>query len=713
MGTPMKDSSPVTLVFWAAALLLIAGCSSSSPAPGEQAATPKHEAAQPAVASPPGNAATDGSPRLGSPSAVSSSDDLPEPGQRPVAKPVAKEGPVGPIAMLRAVEKASAPAKPAPERLASAESPRLMPAEPSAKTGPPKVLSAVVAEEPIRPNPLREKTDSEPEQLVPVRPEPATPKPSAEPTVPERPSPPAKPEKPEPGTNITVRTDSPSKPAASGNNGGASVPRLPNENRPEFDPIKENGKVFVDWRQPPPKLVLAITGRQDGYIEPCGCAGLDRMKGGMSRRYSFFKELRGGKESSDPPWPGAPVDALALDVGGIAKGFGRQAELKFQIMVEGMRKMGYNGIGLGLADLQLPTEEVLAAVANEPSPFLSANVGLFEFNDATLGRTRVVAAGGKRVGLTAVLSKSFQAHLNNPSVKTVDPVKALAEVLPELRKKADFLVLLAYATTPEARQFARQFPFFDVVVSAGGPAEPPAQAEVLHDVRKGDTRIVEVGEKGMYAVVLGIFDDAKQPVRYQRVPLDARYPLSKVVRMLMVAYQGQLQTLGLEGLGIHPLPYPAAESNGRFVGTDECKKCHEESYRVWKKTPHSHAYDTLVNKADPPRNYDPECLSCHVVGWNPSKYFPYVSGYLNLQKTPKLINVGCEDCHGPGEKHVLAENSNNKLAQDKARRAVIITKAESADPASKKQNCFVCHDGDNSPDFDFKTYWPIVKHYEK
>ena len=31
-----------------------------------------------------------------------------------------------------------------------------------------------------------------------------------------------------------------------------------------------------------------------------------------------------------------------------------------------------------------------------------------------------------------------------------------------------------------------------------------------------------------------------------------------------------------------------------------------------------------------------------------------------------------------------------------------------------KQNvCIRCHDLDNSPDFDFETYWPHVEHYEQ
>ena len=33
--------------------------------------------------------------------------------------------------------------------------------------------------------------------------------------------------------------------------------------------------------------------------------------------------------------------------------------------------------------------------------------------------------------------------------------------------------------------------------------------------------MIQVGTKGMYAGVIGLFDDAAQPLRYQRIPLDA------------------------------------------------------------------------------------------------------------------------------------------------------------------------------------------------
>ena len=59
-----------------------------------------------------------------------------------------------------------------------------------------------------------------------------------------------------------------------------------------------------------------------------------------------------------------------------------------------------------------------------------------------------------------------------------------------------------------------------------------------------------------------------------------------------------------------------------------------------------------------------------------------------------------------------AENVGTKAEQVAARKSVKITKEESADPNSRKQNCWSCHDLDNSPEFKFDLYWPYVKHYE-
>lgn len=468
--------------------------------------------------------------------------------------------------------------------------------------------------------------------------------------------------------------------------------------RPPFDPIKENGQFFVGWTKP--DVALVFTGNQDGYFEPCGCAGKERMKGGLSRRHTMIEQLR------TDGWP-----LVVMDVGGLIKGFGKQTEVKFQITVDALRRIGYDVINLGRNDLRLPAPLLLSVIAptsGKESEFVSANVALFDFDtDQWTSRFRVIEAGGKRIGVTAILGKSYQEEIRNPDLAFTDPAEALAKVVPKLKEQADILVLLAYAARDEAIALARQFPEFAVVAVSDGPAEPPGAPQFVPDTQ---TMLVFVGEKGMAAVVVGIYERNNPPMAYQRVILDSRYPDSPAMKEMMVTYQAQLQALGLEGLEIRPAPHPRRDVQGEFVGSEKCAACHEESYRVWKRSGHSRAWNTLV-VLDPPRTFDPECISCHVTGWHPTRYFPYLSGFLSEDKTPHLIDVGCESCHGPGGEHVAAEMGSDLDRQRRAAEAMIVTKeqAESSDAHS----CRNCHDLDNSPDFDFSTYWPLVEHYEK
>lgn len=469
------------------------------------------------------------------------------------------------------------------------------------------------------------------------------------------------------------------------------------EDEEPFDPIKENGPIFEGW--PKPKWALLVTGRQDGYLEPCGCAGLDRMKGGLSRRYTMLEQLRGERG-----WPVA-----AVDVGGLVKGFGTQANLKFQMTVNVMLAMGYDAIGIGKRDLQLGVDGLVSG------PFVSANVALFgfDFQPGLTPRQRTVEVGAVKLGITSVLGTSWQREINNSDVEMADPKEKLAEVVPALEKECDVLVLLAHATREESIELARQFPQFALVVTAGGPPEPPGQPERIDG---SQTVLIEVGEKAMNAVVLGFFDDRAQPIRYQRVPLDSRFPQSEYVKNEMSLYQDGLKDAGLQGLEVTPVPYPGKDLMGKFVGTAKCKSCHEESYKVWKKSGHAKAWQTLV-ELKPARNFDPECIACHVVGWSPQNYRPLESGFLSEEETSHLIDVGCETCHGPGEKHVAAELGSDLDLMEKLRKPTVITLEESQQAVSSaisdRQHCMNCHDLDNSPDFHFETYWPKIEHREE
>jgi len=463
--------------------------------------------------------------------------------------------------------------------------------------------------------------------------------------------------------------------------------------RKPFDPIRDNGPIFVGW--PAPKLAIVITGRQDGYLEPCGCAGLDRMRGGLSRRHSMVETLR------RKGWP-----LVVLDVGGLSKRFGPQAMLKFRTSVEAMTKMGYQAVGLGTAELRFSAAELVTLVAGDqgrPSRFVSANVGLFGLSSQITPQKRIIRAAGLRLGVTSVLGRQYQRDIHNPDIEMTDPETELSRLVPELRQACDLMILLAHATKQESVALARRFPAFDIVVTAEGPPVPPAEPARIEGSK---TLLIEVGEKVKDAVVLGVFDDPSQPLRYQRTPLDSRFPASAGMKSLIVVYQEELRQLGIEGLGLRPMPHPRRAVQGNFVGTERCAPCHKTSYKAWMASGHAKATRTLV-EFDPPHQFDPECITCHVTGWRPQSCFPYDSGYLGLDTTPNLEAVGCESCHGPGGAHAAAELENNEALKQKLRRSVAVAKAE-----AKAHVCSRCHDVNNSPDFEFEAYWSGVAHHE-
>src|SRR5690606_17047982 len=93
--------------------------------------------------------------------------------------------------------------------------------------------------------------------------------------------------------------------------------KTPAEREAEIaDALKKNGPIFVDW--PRPQLTLVFSGDMDGYIEPCGCAGLDNQLGGFKRRHTFLKKL------AADGWNPVP-----LDMGGLVKRTGPQQNIKY------------------------------------------------------------------------------------------------------------------------------------------------------------------------------------------------------------------------------------------------------------------------------------------------------------------------------------------------------------------------------------------------
>lgn len=461
-----------------------------------------------------------------------------------------------------------------------------------------------------------------------------------------------------------------------------------------------NQKIAEDW--PKPQVVLLLTGQQHGYLEPCGCTGLDRQKGGIIRRDTLLTQL------TDRGWPVVP-----LDVGNQVRRTGKQAEIQFEVTADAFKKLNYKAVTLGIDDLRLNSTLLMRVAASDdvvknPGIFISANTSIYD--QSFWPKIQVLEVGGRKIGITAHLGEEFSRNLvTNTDIATSDSVSSLQSAVKELEDlNCDYIVLLSHTSQQDSEQVAAKVPGIDLVVTAGGLGEP---RNVLDPIPGSSAMLSQVGTKGMYACIIGLFDDAKTPVRYQRIAISSQFKDSPRMLEVFKKYQERLQSEGFEGLGVK---YKSAPKSGEFVGSEACGDCHAIAFDVWKDSGHFNATDSIIQPNNArgaiPRHFDPECISCHVTGWDPQKFEPFETGYWSLEKTPKLVGSGCENCHGPGSDHVKAESGDveadaallNKLREQMR---LPLKLAES--------KCVECHDSDNSPDFKFAKYWEEVEHVGK
>ena len=466
------------------------------------------------------------------------------------------------------------------------------------------------------------------------------------------------------------------------------------------EPLLEN------WS--PDDLTLVLSGQQHGYLEPCGCS--ETQSGGFSRRADLLRQMdrRGFR----------PV---AFDLGGLVQRRREQSRLKYQTMLAALGEMSYSAVGVGPEDLALGADFLLSQGQTEDSDspdspagsarphLLAANLRLFDSDDLPGApvASRLVTSGDHTIGVTAILDPQLGGQLEAAGVLADVTIRPPEDVLPDVldsltRDGATILVLLSHASVDTSLELARKFPRLDLVVSAGDPEDPLTD----NPRQVGTTTVVTVGQKGKYAGVVGI-NNPSQPsrIRFELVNLDnQRFTDHPKMTEAMRNYQ---QTLEHLDLAASMLPI-ATSGNRDFLGSARCGECHTKALSKWQDTPHAHAFESLSTGRDGqehdwvPRTFDAECLSCHVTGWEPQKVLPYKSGYVDRQTSSHLLGNGCENCHGPGSRHVELVEAGQV---EKSLAEVRVTLEQ-----ARRQLCISCHDLDNSPTFNFDTYWPQITH---
>lgn len=257
-------------------------------------------------------------------------------------------------------------------------------------------------------------------------------------------------------------------------------------------------------------LVLFYTAEHKGKLGTCGCPANPR--GGFSRMLGYVQRAR---KASDSPDLLLHAGWWASDDIGHTTDLRPDALLGGRATLKGLEFAEFDAVNISFHDAPLFRSEDI------PGGFVATNGGLegHAVQWVEVDGLTVAVAGVGRQGLEFMQPDGFS---------WTEPVAALKSLLPELRERADLVVVLAYDTGRDTSSIAR-LDGVDVVIEAGayaGKDEPWLEQ---------GTAWVRARDDGQSVGELRLWLDSEGKVARARdrwVDLDARIPSDRGLHRL-------------------------------------------------------------------------------------------------------------------------------------------------------------------------------------
>ncbi len=388
----------------------------------------------------------------------------------------------------------------------------------------------------------------------------------------------------------------------------------------------------------------------------------------MARRATILDEV----------WnEGKPV--LMIDAGDLFGNRSRIERERTRYLCRWTSEFGYDAIGLGEHDLNYGVDFLREMMDTYQLPFTSANVRDRDSGELLLPEYLLIERGGINFGVVSVLDPQVRImtmSAKDDTFRVDDPVETLRDVIPRMKQAgAQTVILLSHMGDQGTESLLGEVPSVDVCL-VGHTRRPYRTERVVNKavliassyegryMGRLDTHIdAATGDLKAFDIVITELNDkiADDPVMLERVNAFKQH-----LEEFRIAARGEYQqTLG-----------SAKES---FLGERECRKCHQDVWETLVKTEHASALSSLQPKG---QTDAPECLVCHTTG------YVWIGGYDDRPPANRLRNVQCEACHGYGTLH----RRDGTMAEE------------------ARASCVTCHDEENSPEFDYETYWAKIKH---
>lgn len=452
------------------------------------------------------------------------------------------------------------------------------------------------------------------------------------------------------------------------------------------------------------RLTVIVSGYGMGYLKNCGCSGA--QVGGEVRKARIVKAERELALAPKPADKARPAEALLVDLGNFTDGSNEITKIQSAGVIQSMALCGYESVGLGKRELSMAQDDLLKLLKRGELPYTAANLSFVapatgvdassELNGIFKPYRVVTTKSGYRIGIIHAIDAFIADSLGKSNgFELSDPAGAVEGVLSSHKKEADaWIVTLADvergSTKPES---FKQHPQLLSVI--GFPRENPLESG-QESIADGPYMSEPPFDrfKDVLRLTLSYDMNGKAAAGFaEHIAVAANISPDEETEKIIVQLEPELEKAQIK------IDEETAQLPGKhpyYVGHLECAKCHNAIAQQMEASAHARAYESLVGKS---QHRSAACLPCHVVGYGQP------SGWNILHNPPLMQGVQCENCHGPGEYHVMLENKQPAPPDLQAEGR----DAHGLQPANKA-GCVVCHNTVNSENFNFDTYWPKIKH---
>lgn len=352
-----------------------------------------------------------------------------------------------------------------------------------------------------------------------------------------------------------------------------------------------------------------------------------------------------------------------------------QEKRRTNVVVDAMRMMGYQVVAIGEREMNYGLGFLKDAVDRGRFDAVCANLWTKQDSSLVFRPYVIKKIGNVRVGFLGLLDddpRKVGVFEQLEGVYVTNYQEAAQRYLPELTANSDVVVALAHIGLGAARTLAEKVPEFNVILVGHGGDRTPLPEKIGQTIlEKPESKSSSVG-----TLLLGIGPDNRisgfEGLTETLTKKGAIDPaLEKVVKTCEDQEKMRDQLLARRKIEVPSFPHtPEVLAANGYLGSENCKMCHEAIYEKWSATPHAKAFETLAK--DDKWN-DVSCLPCHTTGYE------VAAKKDSIDVKPEMWNVQCEACHGMGTRH--------------ERGAMAAAVSETA--------CRTCHTPEWSPNFNY------------